>query len=341
MNSTPSRPFGRRLFAGTALLIGLAIPLAGCAGQAPEQADPAPTGSTDRIAVGIFVANAFGDHSFYDAAGAAIPTIESDYDAVVSTYEGKSDSQAFAPLLQDAADANQLVFVLGNQAIDATVQAAAQNPDTTFVFVNGIVPSDDVVSVTFRNEEGCYMAGAVAGIVNQKAGKDTIGFMGGFEAPSVKDCEAGYVQGATDIDPSLKVVSQLVGSFSDPAKGLEVANAEAQQGAYSILSFAGLSGQGLIGAAEAGADIVPIMADSAPSDVAAAILSNHTEVLLLDTVEKFTTGALTKGDKAFYGFKESAYEMSYNDALLTADEQKQLEQIEQDVIAGTITPAGA
>ncbi|MFB2587026.1 BMP family lipoprotein [Herbiconiux liukaitaii] len=326
-----------------AFILSVGLLAAGCAGQAPSGAE-APSGAAETegaATIGLFVTNAFGDHSYFDAAAGAIEPLE-EGGATVTTYEAKLDQQSFAPLLQDAADANELVFVVGQEAIDATSQVASENPDTIFVFVNGVVPSDDVVSVAFRNAEGCYMGGAVAATVNAQAQRDTIGFIGGFNAPIVLDCEAGFKQGATDLTPSLSLVSQFVGSFNDPNKGFEVASAVAQQGAYAVYSFAGLSGQGAVKAAESGVDILPILADypSLGAKVPATI-NNHTEVLLLDTAEQFSTGELEKGTSHFYGFAEGAYDVTYNDDLLTADEQASLEAIRAQIEDGTITPKGA
>ena len=292
--------------------------------------------------MGLFVANAFGDRSYYDAARGAIDPLKQRFGAEVTTYEGKLQTQNYGPLLQDAADANKLVYVVGNQAIDATIQAAGQNPDTTFVFVNGVVPNPQVVSVAFRYAESCYAGGTVAALVSEDAKKDTIGFMGGFEAPSIADCEAGYLQGAHVQDDKLKLVSRYVGSFSDPGKGLETATAEAQQGAYVIYSTAGLSGQGAVKAAQSGTDIAPIMAayPEVP-DVSPAVVNDHTDVMILDAADAFTKGNLKRGEVKTYGFKEGAFDIRYNDAFLDEKQQAAVQDVIQKIENGDIAPKGA
>jgi len=326
--------------AATIVLVG-ALALVGCGGQAPTTAGPSESGK-ESIRVGLFVANAFGDHSYYDAAFETIETLEAEHGATVTTYEGKLETQNYGPLLQDAADANELVYVVGNQAIDATVEAASQNPDTTFVFVNGVVPSDDVVSVAYRYAESCYAGGTVAALVTEDAGKSAAGFMGGFEAPSIADCEAGYTQGAQAQDPSLSVISSYVGSFSDPVKGLETATAIGQQGAYVIYSTAGLSGQGAVKAAEGGTAIAPIMAayPTVP-EVSPAVVNDDTSVLVLDAADSFVDGTLAKGDVRTYGFKEGAFTVLYNDAFLSDDQQALVEDVIAQIVAGDIVPEGA
>lgn len=330
--STLSRTFTFAVVAATS-----AASLAACGGKAPTNA-----ASDSGLSVGLFVANSFGDHSYYDAAKGAIPALENTYDATVTTYEGKLETQNYGPLLQDAADRNELVYVVGNQAIDATIEAAAQNPDTTFVFVNGVARSKDVVSVTYRYAESCYVGGTLAAHLSQEAGKDTIGWIGGFEAPPMADCEAGYGQGATDVDPDLKLVSRYVGSFSDPAKGLETATAEAQDGAYVIYASAGLSSQGVVQAAMSGTAIAPILAASPKvPPVSPAVVNDHTDVLILDAAERFSAGELPKGEVKTFGFKEGAFDIQFNDKLVDAAMQAEITKVIESIKAGSVKPQGA
>lgn len=330
----------RRITSMFVLSAGLGVMLAGCGGEAPPESG-SDNADSDTLSVGLVVTGAFGDRSYFDAAAEAIPDLEEAYNAEVSTYEAKLEAQNYAPLLQDAADANELVYVLGNQAVDATAKAAADNPDTTFVFVNGFVPSPDVVSVTFRYEEACYVGGTVAALVNGDEGKDTIGFIGGFETPPISACEAGFEQGATAVNPDLKMVSQLVGSFSDPNKGFEVAQAQAQAGAYSLYCIAGLSCQGVAEAAASGAAIAPIHAafPQVPAE-SPAVLNDFTSVLLLDVAKNYDEDTLTKGQPLTFGFKEDAFEASYNSDILSAEQQQQVDAVIEDIAAGVIKPEG-
>lgn len=339
----------KRLLGIAAIGLSAMLLLSGCSGQAaPEPNEPKPeapaedTSTAEPINVGLFVANAFGDHSYYDAAAATIDQLESDFNATVTTYEGKLDTQNYGPLLQDAADQNELVYVVGNQVIDAVAQAAAQNPNTTFVFLNGFVPGDDVVSATFRNAEKCYPAGVLAAVLNEEHGSKVAGFMGGIEVAPILDCEAGFKQGVTATDPSMEVATRMVGAFDQPAKGLETAVALEQAGAYAILAFAGLSSQGAIGAVDAGSDIAPMM--SAVAQVppkSPAAFNEETSVLMLNIIEQFVDGSLEKGSVESFGFAEGALTVLYNDALLSADQRGKAEAAIKEIIDGNIKPEGA
>jgi basic membrane protein A len=74
--------------------------------------------------------------------------------------------------------------------------------------------------VTFKEEEGSFLAGALAAMDDQDQ-DDRV--LGGIDIPLLRKFEAGYAAGARQIDPSVKVLVKYVGSFDDPAAGKELA----------------------------------------------------------------------------------------------------------------------
>lgn len=325
-----------RPFAALAGAATVALALTACGGQAPDtQTDE------EALSVGIFVDNAFGDGDFFDQAALAEDPLAKQFDATVNTYEGQLEAQNFAPLLQDAADRNDIVFVLGFEAIDAMNDAAAANPDTQFVFIDGEAGSEDVVSAVFRTQEGCFMAGALAATVNAANGAATAGFIGGVNAPVVENCESGYTQGVSEIDSAQSVASQYVGSFVDPGKGSEIASTLAStRGAYSIFAYAGLSGSGVFDAAKAGTSIAPIgvvadKSDLAPGKVPGSLIMG-VDTVLLDLTQQYVDGDLSGGEVLDFGFAEGGWAMVYDEELVGADGVSKLEALQESIVAGDV-----
>ena len=321
----------------TASVVTLGLALAACGGQAPQSDDK----SGDSLKVGIFVDNAFGDGDFFDQAAKAEESLKTEQGATVETYEGQLQAQNFGPLLQDAADNNDLVFVLGFEAIDAMIKAAEENPDTTFVFVDGVVDSPDVVSAEFRTAEGCFMAGALAAVVTQANGSDSAGFIGGVNAPVIENCESGYTQGVTEVASNIKVATQYAGSFVDPAKGKEITIALANQGAYAVFAYAGLTGAGVFNAAKSGTEVAPIGVVADKSSLAPGkspgTLEMGVDAVILQTTEQFATGDLKKGTSTSYGFAEDGWAMVYDDSLVDEDQQAALDELQQRIVDGDVT----
>lgn len=50
-----------------------------------------------------------------------------------------------------------------------TIEAAEQNPDTTFVFGNGVGQSEDVASAAYRYAESYYVGGVLGWLSQQGA----------------------------------------------------------------------------------------------------------------------------------------------------------------------------
>ncbi|MBK0422735.1 BMP family protein [Leucobacter sp. CSA2] len=328
-----------RALAPFALISAAALGLVGCGGQAP---DSAGAGSAkDSLKVGIFVDNAFGDGDFFDQSLLAKESLVSELDAQVKTYEGQLQAQNFGPMLQDAADANDIVFVLGFEAIDAMNETAKSNPNTRFVFIDGDAGSKDVTSAVFHTQEGCYMAGALAATVNQQNSAKTAGFVGGVNAPVVKNCESGFTQGVAKIDPAQNVSSQYVGSFVDPAKGSEIASSLAStRGAYSVFAYAGLSGSGVFDAAKSGAKIAPIgvVADKsslAPGKVPGSLVMGVDHVIE-DMAKSYKDGKLKAGELKQYGFADGGWAMVYDKDLVDEANIAKLEALQKQIVDGSV-----
>lgn len=339
MASPKSHPTFKTLGALAATGI-LGLTLTGCGGQAPSSAGA----DSESLHVGIFVDNAFGDGDFFDQAAVAIDPLTDEQGAVVKTYEGQLQAQNFAPLLQDAADTNDIVFVLGFEAIDALVSVAERNEDTTFVFVDGIVDSPNVISAEFRTAEGCFMAGALAAVVNQANASTTAGFIGGVNAPVVENCETGFTSGVSNVDPAMQVQGQYVGSFTDPSKGREVAIGLMNKGAFSMFAYAGLSGAGAFDAAKSGENIAPIGIVADKSSLAPGLvpgsLTMRVDTVIESLTEKIVDKSAKKGDQLSYGFKEGGWEMLYSDELVTADQIAQLDGLQEKLVAGEVKADG-
>lgn len=345
---TDRRLIRRRGPGAVAAGLALTLLLAACGGDDATTDSPAPTDSPsgteppveDAIAVGIFVDNAFGDGDFFDQAAAAEGLLEAEFGASVSTYEAQLQAQNFAPILQDAADANDLVFVLGFEAIDAMLTVASQNPDTTFVFIDALLGSPDVVSIGFRTAEGCFMAGALAASVSQAAGSDAAGFIGGVDAPVVRNCLAGYEQGVEAVAPGMDVFSQYAGSFVDPSRGSEIATALASRGAFAMFAYAGLTGAGAFDAANSGVAIAPIGVVADKSSLAPGLVPGSlimgVDSVILNATRAFVAGDLAAGDEVNYGFAEGGWGMVYSDELVSSDQRAVLSGLLADIESGAL-----
>lgn len=137
-------------------------------------------------------------------------------------YTDALASADFAATMRSYCDLGfNLIFAPGNQYSDAVIEVAADYPDVSFALLNGAVESDNVVSLLPDAEQIGYMAGALAGLMTET---NSIGFVGGMELDTTKMKLASFEAAAKAVNPDVEVYSAYAGSFSDTAKGKEIAD---------------------------------------------------------------------------------------------------------------------
>jgi basic membrane protein A len=136
---------------------------------------------------------------------------------------------------------------------------APQYPDTDFAIVDSVVEPKNAASLVFREQEGSYLAGVVAGLMTQEKTEYTnpddkvVGFLGGQESDLIGKFQAGYEAGVASVCSDCEVLVQYAGStpeaFNDPARGKEISLQQINQGADIIYHASGATGAGLFEAA--------------------------------------------------------------------------------------------
>lgn len=141
-------------------------------------------------------------------------------------------------------------FLLG----DATLKYAKDNPDVGWVGIDQfqVKYPDNYVGILFREDQGGYLAGALAGLLTES---NVIGVVAGREdVPPVVRYVNGYEAGAKSVNPDIEVLRVYNASFDDPAKGASDAKQMLGEGADVIFGAGGITGSGGVrAAAEAGA----------------------------------------------------------------------------------------
>ncbi len=299
------------------------------------------------VTVGVFVADSFGDRAFYDIALGGIESIETDFGAVTHTYEGKLDYENYKTLLSNAAKTDDLVFVLGFEAIDAMLEVAPQNPDTLYIYLDGVLDSPDVVSLGYKDHEGSFLAGAMAGLLTTRTDvqyineDQVIGYVGGVDSPVMQRALWGYEQGLAYVAPEGVMEYIFVGSWVDPAKGKEATLALMEKGSDINFMYAGLSGEGGFNAANDGAEtwIIGGGFDQrwlAPDNTVASVMK-ACDVSIHDLTGMYLNGELAKGDTFNWGVKEGGVYLVMSEDIVPADIVATVNEYQTKIANGEIT----
>lgn len=217
------------------------------AGQAEE------TVSEDALKIALLIPGNLGDKSFYDSANNGIGMVEEKFGAEVKVVEMGLDQTKWEPTLLDFSEQDWDVIVTGSWEMTELLNEAAEiYTDKKYINFDTSeeATADNVYAMFYKTNELAFMAGTLAALQAEKAGENIIGFVGGMDNPGINDFLIGYIEGAKNINPEIKVAISYVGSFVDATKGKEAALAMYNQGIGIIFQVAGQTGLGVIDAAK-------------------------------------------------------------------------------------------
>ena len=207
-----------------------------------------------------------GDQSFNDAAYRGLQMIEEEYDAKITVVESAMMTDYVVNLSSLAEQDYDLVWAIGFLMQDALAEVAELYPDTKFGLIDSFVDAPNVASVQFKEEEGSFLVGALAGL---KTKNNKVGFVGGMDMPLIHKFEVGFKAGVKAVNPDAEIVVGYTGVFDDPNKGKELALTQFSQGADIVYHASGACGIGVIKAAkEKGEDYYAIGVDSPQAGLA-------------------------------------------------------------------------
>ncbi|MDI3522201.1 MAG: basic rane protein [Bacillota bacterium] len=327
------------------LLLGL---LAGCA--APKDGSPAAgqdQGGGKKFRVAYVTSGNLGDKSFLDSGMAGLEHAQKDLGIEVKVMQS-ANSADWEPNLQAAAEQGfDLVVAGGSPLHDAMANVAPKFPEVKFVYLDDVIQGDNIASITFAQNEGSFLAGALAALMtthtelNGMNKEKVVGWVGGMDMAILRDFLTGYEQGAKYIDPEVKVLSAFAGSFSDPAKGKELTLAQYNQGADIVMNVAGGTGLGILEAAkDAGKYAIGVDSDQDgiyPGHILTSLLK-RVDNAVYDQVKLAKEGTWQAGQFE-YGLKNGGValtEMKVMGDKIPADVRQKLTEITDKIAQGEI-----
>ena len=291
-----------------------------------------------------------GDKSFNDAAYAGLQKVKQDLNLDIKDIEatkGETDNDKVQRLDLLAKSGYNPVVAVGFAYSGPLKKVAAKYPNTKFAIVDDAAATGpNITNLLFAEDQGSYLVGAAAA---QKSKTGKIGFIGGVDTPLIKKFEVGYVAGAKKVKPDIKVDVKYISrgsdfsGFADPAKGKTIAEGEYDGGADVVYHAAGLSGVGLFQAAAAKKKLA-IGVDSdqyqtAEADQKPYIMTSmlkRVDTAVFQFVEDAEKGTVKSGPVTF-DLKNDGVGYATSNAEAIKDVQAKLDELKQQIIAGTIT----
>ncbi len=256
----------------------------------------------------------------------------------------------YQPNLQLVVDQGANLIVGVGFALENAVETVAkQNPDAKFLLIDSPIldakgaPQSlpNVRTVVFKEQEGSFLVGALAGLV----AKEKLGFVGGMEIPLIKKFEAGFRAGVKTTNPKAQVLVQYTGTFDNVQHGKQAAADLVAKGCEVVFHAAGSDGSGVIQAvkeARAGGKAVFVIgvdsdqAHLAPEAVLTSMVK-RVDLAVWQAIKDLEGAKFSAGDSVM-GLKEGG--VTFAEVTLDfpgkAEALAKVKSLEAAIIAGSI-----
>ncbi|MGE7673455.1 BMP family lipoprotein [Lysinibacillus sp. NPDC094403] len=294
-----------------ALIMAAGLILASCGNNTAQNEDSTELRVEDRFKVGIMLPDVgLGDQSFGDLAVAGLVKARDELGIVFDYRELGSEPNYEKGIKELVEEGNDLVIAVGYSLQEDLEKVAKANPEQQFVLVDSESDVENIHSITFKENEGSYLAGALAAMTS-KTGK--VAFLGGMVDPVIQKFEKGFAEGAKAINPKIEVIVTYADTFSDDKVGKAIAADMITQGADVLYAAAGYTGVGLLRQAqESGVLAIGVDTDQytyAEKAVVSSMLKNI-DVAVYEFIENYTKEKPTGQQHIALGMKEKAMKLA-------------------------------
>jgi basic membrane protein A len=327
LRAVPVRIKRRSLLAAAA-----AAPLVGALARVPGVL------AQDPIVVTMVTDTAgLGDQNFNDLAKRGLDQAVAELGVQGEVIESR-DAAAYIPNLIQAAEQSDLTVGVGFLLTESIAEIANQYPDEKFLLIDSVAEAPNVQGVTFREQEGAFLSGVIAGLMTES---NKLGVVGGIKIPPVVRYIVGFEAGAKSVNPDVEVVVAYADTFDDPALGKELTLAQYNQGADIAFPVAGKTGIGSFDAAkEKGEGFWVIAADTDQSQLGAehqlAVSEKGVDTALFLAAQQVVDGTFQGGQQSL-GLAEDGVGLGNPHESIPQEVLDIAAAYEQAIIDGTVT----
>ena len=289
----------------------------------------------------IFGTSGKFDKSFNEMAFKGAEKFKADTGVEFRDFEIQAEAQMEQAIRNFATRGFSPIIVPTFHYKDQVTKVAGEFPDLQFMIIDNVVKLPNVRSATFREHEGSYLVGVLAGMASKTK---TVGFVGGMDIPLIRKFECGFVQGAM-AGGATKAIRNMTGTtgaaFNDPVKGGEIASVQIGQGADVIYAAAGGTGIGVLQAVtDAGKLAVGVDSNQNymhPGNMLTSMVK-RVDVAVYKAFDDAKKGQWTAGVQAM-GIEDGGIGWAldeYNEKLITPEMKAAVEEAQRKIVSGEL-----
>lgn len=260
------------------------------------------------------------DESFNQSAWAGLKRAGQDFGVDVHYIESVSEADYDRNLKTLVDSGYDLIWGIGFLMEDAISKAATDNPNVKFGIIDstlgGNIPQN-AVGVTFKEHEGSFLVGIIAGLMTKT---DQIGFIGGIKFALIEKFKYGFMAGVKTVNPNAEITETWAESFTDASKGKALANQLYADGCDVVYHAAGNVGKGLFESAKEN-DKWAIGVDSdqyklAPKNILTSMMK-RVDNGIYNVIKDTVNGNFPSGQAIEYGLAEGGVGVAPTTAVNT------------------------
>ncbi|KAF2958917.1 hypothetical protein AS159_04420 [Thermotoga sp. Ku-13t] len=277
------------------------------------------------FSVALLITGEVAGNAIYEMMVDGARRAAQDFGIDVKVVEGGYNPARWATLLVSlAASKSYDLIITFTEGMPKNVENAARTfPNQKFVLMDALAPTlPNVYSVAFKDEEMAYLAGYFAAMVtksNMRGANELlkVGMIAGDVYPAMMEkMKPAYEKGAKDVEPNVEVLFSVVGSWADPNKGAELAQAQYERGVDVIFLVAGGSGMGAVRKArEMGRYVIGVDSNYIDKDpqVILACALKHADKAIYEVLARAVRNELRFGTNEVWGIREGMIGFTFDD----------------------------
>lgn len=301
----------------------------------------------------VFIATQLGDMSFNDNGWDGVQKIGETYGYETRVVETGMDSSKYENMFLDIcdSDADYIIAQSGNGWGDIVFKYAADYPDKKFVVFDASteseVPADNILCVAYKAYEGAYLTGVVCALMSESG---MIAAGANRDNPAINDFFTGFISGAVEADPDIKVSIAYNSVPGDAAVMREIAASLYNSGVDIMFSVAGAAGLGIFQAAidqnklAVGVDSDQYLtySNSESPELAEVIMTSMVKNIggsLMTVFEEIHAGTAKWGELQVLGIAEGGVSLADNEnyqKLVPEEIRNTVTEYEEKIKAGEI-----
>lgn len=227
------------------LLIVSTVFMNACGHSTMKAADAMEEEMSKHLKVGVLLPDiGLGDQSFNDLAIKGLVKAQENLNIVwnyadLTTHE--TLEQSLDALL---AEHNDVIIGVGYSTQEMIEAAAKKYPKKRFMLIDTISDVPNVDSISFKENEGSFLAGVVAAKTTKT---NVLGFVGGMDDEIINRFYKGFKEGAQSINPNIRVIKTYSNTYEDAKLGANLASQMITKEQADVLyAAAGYTGVGLL-----------------------------------------------------------------------------------------------